>query len=102
MKVTYTQKLKDYMMRKGYTHIVVDLVDSATSTSGFTDICGRFVKDEEAAAIAPKAARVLEGELGTVIVTARALEYDEEITLGLRSFFGLKDITFKGMAAFKL
>ena len=52
--------------------------------------------------IASKAARVLEGELGTVIVTARALEYDEEITLGLRSFFGLKDITFKGIAAFKL
>ena len=43
----------------------------------------------------------LHGELGSVLV-ARGMEYDDTVELGLRSFFGAKDITVRGIRSWSL
>lgn len=97
MNITYSQKLKDYMARKGYEHIVIEMVDSKTCCAGFADIVGRFADEKGVAKLSGKILRRFDGEVGDVIVTAHGLEYDEDVELGLRSFLGAKDITFKGI-----
>lgn len=101
MEIVYTPKLREYMESKGLHHIAIELADSETSTCGFVDISSRFVKDNQVEKVAPKARRVLEGELGNIYVLG-VMDYDDQVELGLRSFFGLKDITIKGIRAWTM
>lgn len=101
MEITYSPKLKEYMEKKGLHHIAVELADSETSTCGFVDISTRFVKDNQVDKVAAKARRVLEGELGNIYVLG-VMDYDDAVELDLRSFFGLKDITVKGIRAWTM
>lgn len=102
MSVVFTQKLQDYMAKKGYTHIVIELVDSGTSTSGFADIVCRPVNKKGAAQIQDKAIRCIEADGGQVLVMQRALEYEDEIVFDLKSFFGIKDIVVTGIRAWSM
>ena len=99
MKVTYDQKLIDYMAKKGYTNIELGLVQANTCCSGFADIYTGFLTDKGAASLKGKIVRRIPGDVGEILVTERGLEFDEEIHLGLRSFLGAKDITVKGVRA---
>lgn len=96
MHVRLTPELKEYMAKKNYRHIEIELVDSGTSTCGFAEVAGKFLTDEQAAAIQAKSRHVLDTELGHVYCTA-VFEFDEEPVLGIKSFFGLKDITISGI-----
>lgn len=102
MEITFTQKLQDYMAKKGYTHVVVELVDSGTSTSGFADIVCRPVNKKGAEQIQEKAIRCLDADGGQVIIMQRALEYEEQIVFDVKSFFGIKDITVTGIRAWSM
>lgn len=101
MNITYSQKLSDYLTRKGYAALVVDIVDSATSTSGFVDICVSPVK-QSALEQLDKGGSIIrryEAPVGELIVLARGLEYEENVSLELRSFLGIKDIRISGIKA---
>ena len=102
MSIVFTQKLQDYMAKKGFTHVVVELVDSGTSTSGFADIVCRPVNQKGADKMADKVIRSLDAEGGQVLITQRALEYDDQITFDLKSFLGIKDITVTGIRAWSM
>ena len=96
MNAELSIELKDYMNKKGYHHIEVELVDSGTSTCGFAEVSAKFLTDKQAEGMEKKSRHVLDTELGKVYCTA-VFEFDDKVTLGLRSFFGLKDITFTGI-----
>ena len=102
MKITYTQKLIDYMQRKGYKHIVVEMAEASNCCSGFATLSAHFASDREVASLSGKIVNRFEASLGDCIVLSRGVEYDDYVELGLRSFLGIKDITFKGMRAFSL
>lgn len=102
MHIVYSDELKDYMTCKGLSHIEIGLVEANTCCSGFADIVTDFVADKDLPRIEKKIVRVLDGEVGDILVTARGLEYDEEIELGLKSFLGIKDITVKGVRAWSM
>lgn len=102
MNITYDQRLKDYMERKGYVAIVVDTLSPVGCCADTTELCTRFAREAEAAALKEKGCKVLPAELGEVLVLARGLEYDEDVSFGLRSFLGIKDITVKGIRAWRL
>ena len=94
--VTYDQRLKDYMQRKGYRHIAVEHVTCTGCCVDLAEVVTRFVDDKTAEEIRAKGCVVLEGDIGDVLV-ARGMDYDPEISMGLTSFFGAKDITVKGI-----
>ena len=102
VRVTLSARLQEYLARKNYTNIVVELVDSATSTSGFADVVCRPVNAKGARIVEPQVVRRLQSEFGDVLVTQRALEYDEEIFFDLKSFLGIKDITVDGIRAYRI
>lgn len=102
MHVTYDQNLKDYMARKGYSHIELGLVEASTCCSGFADIYTGFLTEKGLESLKGKIIRRIPGEVGDIIVTARGLEYDDELRLGLKSFLGVKDITISGVRAWSM
>ena len=103
MTVTASPELVAYMRKKGYTHVVVGIVDSKTCCAGFSDIVTSFVNDKGAEKLHGKIRRTLPCEdMQDVLVTAPGLEYDEDISLGLKSFLGAKDITVKGIRAWSI
>ena len=102
MNVTYEPRLKDYMAKKGYTHIVIDLISPIGCVADSAELLTRFAKPKEAAQIKERGCRVVPGEVGEILVVERGIHFDEDVTLGLRSFLGAKDITLKGIVAWKL
>lgn len=102
MNVKCDQALKDYMAKKGYTHIELGLAEANTCCSGFADVYTGFLTDKAASRLKGKVFKRIPMESGDILVTDRALEFDDEIRLGLRSFLGLKDITVEGVRAFSL
>jgi hypothetical protein len=100
--VRYTDRLKEYMAKKGHSHIMIELVDTKTCCSGFSEITAHFISDKTLTRIEKDICNRFDGEVGDVVVTARGLEYDDEITFDLKSFVGLKDIEIKGIRAWSL
>ena len=102
MNVTYEQRLKDYMAKKGYGFIVIDLISPIGCVADSAEILTRFAREKEAAQLKAKGCRVVPGEVGEILVVERGIQFEDDVTLGLRSFFGAKDITLKGISAWKL
>lgn len=102
MNVVYEQPLKDYMARKGYTHIELGMASAGSCCSGFADVYTGFLTDKGLESLSGKIYGRIPGEIGDIVITARGLEFDDEIRLGLKSFFGAKDITVQGVRAWHL
>lgn len=100
MKVVYDEALKDYMAKKGYTHIELGMVQANTCCSGLAEVYTGFLTDKGAEQLKGKIYGRIPADVGDVIVTERGLEFDDEIRFGLRNFLGLKDITVEGVRAF--
>ncbi len=101
MKITYEQNLIDYMKKKGYSAIAIDRVDAVGCCADLSELHLYFPKEKTVEQLKKSGCRVLQSEMGEVLV-CRGLDVDEEITFGLKSFFGAKDITVKGIRAFTL
>ena len=94
-RVTYTPKLATYMRKKGWRHIAIGHASACGCCVDLSEVATRFVDDAAADKLRAKGCVELHGELGSVLV-ARGMEYDSSVELGLRSFFGAKDITASG------
>ncbi len=99
-QVTYSPELVRYMRRKGFDHIAMELLSPMGATADSTELYTRFVREPEAAKLRQRGWRCLPGECGDILI-GRGVEYDDRIELGLRSFLGLKDITVKGIYAWR-
>ena len=92
MEVVCTEELKRYMERKGYRYVELGLAEANTCCSGFSEVFATVLTDS--------AARRLRGKAVRTILCG--LEYDDVVTLGLKSFLGVKDITVQGVRAWSL
>ncbi len=100
-KVSYAPKLADYMCKKGWRHIAIESASSCGCCVDLAEVATRFVDDKAAEKLRSTGYVELKGELGSVLV-ARGMDYDDEVELGLRSFFGAKDITVSGIRTWSL
>lgn len=100
-QVRCSPKLADYMRKKGWRHIAVESASACGCCVDLAEVATRFVDDAAAEKLRSKGYVELEGELGSVLV-ARGMDYDAEVELGLRSFFGAKDITVRGIRTWSL
>ena len=96
MNIVYTDKLRAYMLRKGHRHIALEMY-SPDFADAAPELVGKFLNDEQAQAFKQRKCHVFTGELGDVMIYSPGVELGHTLTLGLRSFFGIKDITAKGL-----
>ena len=99
--ISYTPKLAAYMSKKGFRHVAIEHASACCCCVDLSEVATRFVDDAAADKLRAKGCVELHGELGSVLV-ARGMEYDDEVELGLRSFFGAKDITVHGIRSWSL
>ena len=102
MHIAYDQKLIDYMQKKNYVGIAVESVSAVGCCADATELSTRFVREKEATALKEKGCAVHEGDVGEVLVVTKGLHYDDEVSFGLRSFLGAKDVVVRGIAPWKL
>ena len=100
-RVTYTPKLATYMRKKGFRHIAIEHASACGCCVDLSEVATRFLDDAAADKLRTKGCVELHGELGSILV-ARGMEYDDTVELGLRSFFGAKDITVRGIRSWSL
>lgn len=102
MNIIYEQPLIDYMKRKSYSAIVIEQIDPIGCCADTSELLLRFVTEKGANKLRDQAIRQLGAPFGELFVMIRGLDYDDDITFGLRNFLGLKDITVNGIRHWKL
>lgn len=100
-RVTYTPRLLEYMAQKGRPHVVVDTCCAKTCGGPIAELNISVVDDARLEELLPEARGVFRTEVGSVLIMARGLEVAEDITFGIRSFLGAKDVTAEGIRAFR-
>lgn len=85
------------MVKKKYSAIVIEQIDPIGCCADTSELLLRFVNEKGADKFRDQAIRQLDAPYGELFVMVRGLDYDNEITFGLRNFLGLKDITVKGI-----
>ena len=103
MNIAYDQRLKEHMLRKGMTNILVDAINPIGCCADTSELLVRLASDDEAARLkADPAVRAYPGEIGEVLVLKRSIELDQELEFSLRNFFGIRDISVKGAYPWRL
>jgi len=102
VNIIYEQPLIDYMKRKSYSAIVIEQIDPIGCCADTSELLLRFVTEKGANKLRDQAIRQLDAPFGELFVMIRGLDYDDDITFGLRNFLGLKDITVNGIRHWKL
>ena len=103
MNIVYDQRLKEHMARRGMSNIVVDAINPIGCCADTSELLVRLAGDEEVARLATDpTVRVLQGDLGQVVVLKRSIELDDELQFGLRNFLGIRDISVKGAYPWRL
>lgn len=102
MNIIYSENLITYMKKKNYPYIIIASISPKGCCADTTELLTGFASEKAGRSHKHKGCKVLKAPYGEILVLTPGLEYEEEILLGLRSFFGLKDITVKGIAPWKL
>ncbi len=102
MHIKFDKKLTEYVTKKGYAAITVDVINCVGCCADTSELATAFVKEERANELKAKGAAVHQGDGAEVLILAKGLYYDDEITFSLRNFFGAKDVNIEGLSAFKL
>ena len=103
MNIVYDQRLKEHMLRKRMTNILIDAINPIGCCADTSELLVRLASDDEAARLKEDpAVRTYPGELGEVLVLKRSIELDPELEFGLRNFFGIRDVSVKGAYPWRL
>ena len=100
MKIEYSEDLRKYMEKKGRNDVLLYTISPAGCCGGAPELIIDLIKPNEVEEAAAKPGRrTFEGELGAVIMenTLIPLEEDATVTLGLKRFIGLTDVTATGL-----
>ena len=102
MNITFDQKLQDYMAKKGYVALSVEVVSPIGACADTSELLIGFVRQRDVETVRAKALLTLPTNLGELFVLTRGVDMEENVHLRLRSFFGAKDVVAEGMSAFKI
>ena len=104
MNITYSDKLLAYLQKKGIRNLQISVVETAVE-AGPPELLIEAITEKQIDDLKNEKYRYIHtipgGELDNIFVTTRGLEFDEDIHFDLKSFFGIKDITVKGIHAFR-
>lgn len=98
MNFVYEPALREYMQKKGKRIIIVEVATSNCSDFEVTELNVHFVNEKQADYFKDKKKfRSVENGVGEVLLPPYRLEYDETVTFGLKSFLGIKQVSYQGI-----
>ncbi|MBP3604819.1 MAG: hypothetical protein J6J79_11800 [Lachnospiraceae bacterium] len=98
MEFTYEPKLIEYMNKKGKNIIVVEEVTSNNSDFEITELHVHLIDEKRADFFKTKQRyHGIKTKEGEVLLPPFRLKYDDVITFGLKSFLGIKYISYTGI-----
>lgn len=98
MEVQYTPELRAYMEKTGKKTILVELVEINNSDFEITEFHVRFVDSRiRSIFLEKKKYRLIETEMGEILLPRFPLQLEDTVTFGLRSVLFFKQITYKGI-----
>ncbi|MDO4182653.1 MAG: hypothetical protein Q4E12_03475 [Coriobacteriia bacterium] len=95
--ITLSQPLQAYLTRKKCTCVVIDLAECKTCGGAVAEVFARAAKPAEAARLKEKGCRTLPAGTCEVTLANPYLKVADEVSLGLRHFLGIADITVEGI-----
>lgn len=98
MHFIYEKPLQEYMIKKGKSIIVVEEVTSNNSDFEITELHVHLIDDKRADYFKNKQRYYsIKTEIGEVLLPPFQLKYDDTITFGLKSFLGIKYVSYRGI-----
>ena len=98
MEFIYEHPLKEYMYKKGKNIIVVEEITSNNSDFEITELHLQLIDEKLADYFKTKKGYyTVKTQTGEVLLPPYRLKIGETVTLGLKSFLGIKYITQKGI-----
>ncbi|MBO5056516.1 MAG: hypothetical protein J5988_02875 [Eubacterium sp.] len=99
MKFIYEQPLLDYMLKKGKKTIVVEEITSNNSDFEITELHVQLIDEKRAEHFKTrKGYYSVTTDAGTVLLPPYKLKCEDTITFGLKSFLGIKYVSYKGIS----
>ncbi len=98
MNFVYEPAMQEYMIKKGKNTIVVEEITSNNSDFEITELHVHLI-DERKAEHFKKQRRYysVKTEKGAVLLPPYKLKYDNTVTFGLKSFLGIKYVSYTGI-----
>ncbi len=98
MNFVYEPALQEYMIKKGKSTIVVEEITSNNSDFEITELHVHLI-DEKKAEHFKKQKRYysVKTKMGAVLLPPYKLKYDDTVTFGLKSFLGIKYVSYTGI-----
>ena len=98
MNFCYEPALLDYMHRKNRNTIVVEEITSNNSDFEITELHVHLIDDKRADFFKTKKGYFcISTENGFVLLPPFHLQYEDTVTFGLKSFLGIKYVTYQGI-----
>lgn len=98
MNFIYEQPLQEYMLKKGKNTIVIEEITSNNSDFEITELHVHLVDKKRAAFFKnQKRYTPVTTDKGEVLLPPYHLKYDDTVTFGLKSFLGIKYVTYSGI-----
>lgn len=99
MKFIYSPELQAYMQKKEKKTIVVEEITSNHSDFEITELHVHLIDDKKAEYFkTQKSYSSVTTEAGAVLLPPYRLKYDDTVTFGLKSFLGIKYISYQGIS----
>lgn len=98
MKFVYEPALQEYMIKKGKKTIVVEEITSNNSDFEITELHVHLIDEKRAEYFkTQKGYYSVLTETGAVLLPPYKLKYEDTITFSLKSFLGIKYVSYKGI-----
>ncbi len=97
MEFIYEPALLEYMQKKRKNIIVVEEVTINNSDIEITELHVHLIDEKRANAFKSKRYRSVKTNEGEVLLPPFKLQYADVITFGLKSFLGIKYLSYKGI-----
>ena len=103
MNFTYTPELLEYMKKKNNTTILVELVELNNTDLEIMELTVRLADARTRDIfINKKQYRVIETEVGEVLLPVFPLDYSDTVSFGLKKFLCFKHISCQGISTPKV
>lgn len=97
MKVEYSDELREDMLRKGRRNIAIEIAQSEHSDFEVTEIFLRYVKDSLVPYLEKKHYRVIETDMGAVLLPPYRLEYQPTLRFYLKKTWIFRTLAVEGV-----
>ena len=95
--ITLTPELQAYLAKKSFSAIIVDIAECKSCGGAIAEVFARGIKAQDLHSYKEKQHRSYFANDVELLLMNRIIRVDDEVTLGLSNFLGIKDIAITGL-----